>query len=141
MKVFAIVQAGFVLASVSGVFTNGLAKYGKLGISVTSFLIVLGPLLVNRVFKSKVMIRHAGLFLLTFHCIANNTLLWYVLNEKGQQLGREQFGDKHEAKLDFLLSTYRTNLPLAYCLSVTLLNTSWASIIPKTLVLIPGMFA
>ena len=74
LKVFAVVQAGFVLASASGVFTNGLARYAKLGISVTSFSIIFVPLLVNRVFKNKVLIRHAGFMLLAFHCIANNTL-------------------------------------------------------------------
>ena len=56
-----------------------------------------------------------------------------MLSEKGQEVGREQFGDEHEAKLKFMLSTLRSNLPYLYGLSVTVLNTDFTSTIPKTL--------
>ena len=134
MKVIAIVQAGFVVASAIGVMTNGLASLARLGISVISFLIIFLPWVLTRVIKQKAFVRHVSLVWLAFHAIANNALMWYVLSEKGQQLGREQFGDAHEAKVTQLLSTFKANLPYIYGLTITLLNTDWWSVIPKTLV-------
>ena len=99
----AVVQAFFVLASVVGVFTDGLASLSRLVISVCSFLILIVPLVLTRVTEQKAFVRHVGLVWLTYHCIVNNALIWHVLSEKGQEVGREQFGDEHEAKLNNLL--------------------------------------
>jgi len=59
--VLTIVQACFVVASVVGVFTNGLASLSRLGISVFSFLILIVPLVLTRVTEQKAFVRHAGL--------------------------------------------------------------------------------
>ena len=136
MNWLVVVQACFVAASVVGVLTNGLASLTRLSISVTSFLIIVVPLALTRFTKQKGYVTHVSLVWLVYHSIVNNALMWYVLSEKGQQLGREQFGDKHEAKLNILLSTMKSSLPYMYGLSITLLNTDFTSVIPKTLTII-----
>ena len=136
MNWLVVVQACFVSASVVGVLTDGLASLTRLGISVTSFLIIVVPLALTRFTKHKGYVTHFSLVWLVYYSIVNNALMWYVLSEKGQQLGREQFGDEHEAKLNILLSTMKPNLPYIYGISITLLNTDFISVIPKTLTLI-----
>jgi len=127
------------MAQALGVFTDGLASLARLSIAVLSFAILLVPWVIFRLTKQKALLRHVGLVWLLYHCIVNNALTWYVLSEKGQKLGREQFGDEHEAKLKVLLDTFTNNIPILYFVSITWLLIDFTSALPKTLITMAGM--
>jgi len=124
MKGLLVYKSLFLLSNVVGLFTDRLANVPRFGISMVSCLVAAIPFVLTMATKKTVFIKWGPLFLVLFHSIADNYLIYYLFSEEGVREGKEQFGDDYAQKLSQLVITLRDNITMTLGVA-TLLGTEW----------------